>query len=322
MLALLAFGLYATHDVVVKTLGSDYNPVQIVFFSVLFGFPLATLILMRERSASTLRPVHPWWVAARTVAVVCTGLCGFYAFSVLPLAQTYALIFASPLIITILSIPILGEAVGRHRWAAVVVGLLGVMVVLRPGTADLSLGHLAALGAASGSAVASVIARRIAREERGVVLMLYPMMVNVLLMGALLPLVYRPMPLAHLGLVVLIAVFGFAAGLLMLVAFRLADAALVAPMHYSQIVWAALYGWAFFGETNDTATWAGAGLVIASGLYVVLRESIGGSENAPVLTGRQRVETGTSPRIAAAIRARATRIPPGYEVLAKRPKGQ
>jgi len=320
LFALAAFGLYATHDVVVKVLGASYAPIQIVFFSVLFSFPLATIVLIRDPSAGTLRPVHPWWIALRTGAVVLTGLSGFYAFSVLPLAQVYAIIFAAPLLVTVLSIPVLGERVGPHRWGAVAVGLLGVLVVLRPGGENLGTGHLAALLAAFGSATASVIARRIGREERGVVLMIYPMMVNFALMGALLPQFYQPMPLIHIGGIAMIAGLGFTAGLLTITAYRLADAALVAPMHYSQIVWAAAYGWIFFGERGDAATWTGAGIVILSGLYVVLREATGKSTVSPVIAGRQRVETGTSPRVAQALRARAARVPPGHEALAKRHK--
>ncbi|WP_124109987.1 DMT family transporter [Palleronia sp. THAF1] len=322
LLALLSFGLYATHDAVVKLLGGSYSPIQIVFFSVLFAFPLATLLLMQEKSAATLRPVNPGWVALRTVAAVATGVSGFYAFTVLPLAEAYALIFASPLLITVLSIPILGESVGRHRWAAVLVGLFGVMVVLRPGATALTLGHAAALMAALGHATASVISRKIGNQERGVVMVLYPMMVNVVLMGCLLPSVYVPMPLVDLGLTAVIAGLGFTAGLIIITAFRQSDAAVVAPMHYSQILWAALYGWLFFDETGDTATWIGAGIIIASGLYVVLREAGGASENSPVLKARTRLETGTSPRIAAAIRARAAQMPPGYQALANRDKRQ
>ncbi len=148
LLALLAFGIYATHDVIVKILGSTYSPFQIVFFSVLFSFPLAMILLIRDTEPGHLRPVHPWWTAVRTVAAVTTGGAAFYAFSVLPLAQVYAILFAAPLLITILSIPILGERVRLRRWMAVIVGLCGVLVVLRPGTTDLELGHLAALVAA------------------------------------------------------------------------------------------------------------------------------------------------------------------------------
>lgn len=165
LFALLAFGLFSTHDVIVKVLGSSYAPFQIVFFSVLLSFPLVMLMLMRDSTRGTLIPAHPWWTAARTIAVIITATCAFYAFSVLPLAEVYAILFAMPLMITILSIPVLGERVGLHRWGAVIVGLCGVLVVLRPGTASLSLGHLSALMAAVGGAVASIIVRRIGKDE-------------------------------------------------------------------------------------------------------------------------------------------------------------
>src|SRR6056297_1778793 len=148
LLALLAFGIFSTHDVAVKILGGIYSPFQIVFFSVLLSFPLAMVMLMRDARPGTLVPAHPWWLAVRTVAAVITGVSAFYAFSVLPLAQTYAILFATPLLITILAIPVLGEVVRLRRWLAVLVGLAGVLVVLRPGQTDLSPGHLAALVAA------------------------------------------------------------------------------------------------------------------------------------------------------------------------------
>ena len=146
--ALLAFAIFSTHDVIVKILGATYAPFQIVFYSVLLSFPLAFIMLMRDVNPGTLVPVHPWWLALRTVAVVATGVSAFYAFTVLPLAQTYAILFAAPLLITILAIPVLGEKVRLRRWLAVLVGLAGVMVVLRPGSTELSLGHVAALVAA------------------------------------------------------------------------------------------------------------------------------------------------------------------------------
>ncbi|MEE4187897.1 MAG: DMT family transporter, partial [Roseobacter sp.] len=196
LFALAAFGFFALHDVIIKVLGGAYSPIQIVFFSVVFSFPLATLFLLRDTTTGTLIPVHPWWMAARTVAAVITGFCAFYAFSVLPLAQVYAILFAAPLIITILAIPILGERVRLQRWIAVFIGLCGVMIVLRPGQQDMELGHLAALTSAVCGAFASIVVRKIGRDERTVVIMLYPMMANFLVMAALLPLVYVPMPLA------------------------------------------------------------------------------------------------------------------------------
>ncbi len=314
--ALAGFAIFATHDAVVKLLGGQYAAFQIVFFSVVFSFPLATGLLMRDAVEATLRPVHPWWSGLRSVAAMLTGVSAFYAFSVLPLAQVYSILFAAPLIITVLSIPVLGERVGIHRWAAVLLGLGGVLVVLRPGTAELGLGHLAALTAAVSGALASVIVRKIGHRERSVALMLYPMMGNFLLMAVAMPFVYRPMPLGDLGLFGVIAVFGFTAGLCMIAAYKSGDAAIVAPMQYSQIIWATGFGFFFFNEQPDARTALGAAIIIASGLYIVIRESIAGnSRNTPVLRTRSRPETGTMPRISSLLGRR--RSFDGAEGLAK-----
>jgi len=298
LLALTAFGLYATHDVFVKSLGATYSSFQIVFFSVLLSFPLVTLMLMRDTTKDTLIPVHPWWTALRTASAVVTGGSAFYAFSVLPLAQVYAILFAAPLIITALSIPILGERVGIHRWGAVVVGLLGVIVVLRPAAEPLGLGHAAALTAALGSSLTAVIIRKIGRDERSAVLLLYPMMANAAVMGALLPFVFVPIGGTEFAMFAAMAAFGFAGGLLIIGAYKSGDAAIVAPMQYSQILWAAGYGFAYFDEFPDLWTWIGAAVIIASGIYIVLRESLRGiSRTTPVLRTRSRPDTGTQPRV-------------------------
>ena len=301
-MALAAFALFATHDVAVKMLGGRYATAQVVFFSTVFMLPLVVTMLLRDGEPGTLFPRHPWWTALRTLAAVVTGVSAFYAFSVLPLAEVYTILFAAPLIITVLSIPILGEVVRVHRWAAVVAGLAGVVIVLRPGETDLTLGHAAALTAAASGALASVIVRKIGREERAAVLMLYPMMANLALMGAAVPFVYEPMPLGDLGLWVGMAALAFAASLALIEAYRRADAVLVAPMQYSQILWAALYGWLFFGEGIDGGTALGGAVIIASGLYIVFREGRGRSANAPVLATRSRAETGTAPRVSQLLR--------------------
>jgi len=316
--ALLGFAVFSTHDAVIKLLGGDYSPFQILFFSVLLGFPFATLMLMHDKAQDNLRPVHPGWVAVRTVAGSVTGAAAFYAFSVLPLAQVYAFIFAAPLLITVLSIPILGESVGIHRWAAVAIGLIGVLIVLRPGAEALTAGHMAGLAAAAGSAVVSVITRKIGKEERSAVLMLYPMMAHFLVMGAILPFVYQPMQIQHIGLLAILAALGFSGGLCIIGAYRNADAAMVAPMQYSQIVWGAGFGFVFFAETPDRYTGIGAAVIISAGLYVVIREALGGqSHNTPVLRTRSRPGTASSLNVGTMLRARATRVLPGHEALAK-----
>ncbi len=304
VMALLAFALFSLHDVFVKLLGAVYSPLQIVFFSVLFSFPLFTLMLVSSGADSQLRPRAPWWTLARTVAVIITGLAAFSAFSLLPLAQTYAILFSTPILITLLSIPILGERVGWHRGGAILLGLVGVMVVLKPGAAVLSLGHLMALIAACGGATAAVIVRRIGTRERSAVLLLYPLLGNLTVAGAGLPSVYVAMPLADIATVAGIAALSLAATALMISAYRTGEAATVAPMQYSQILWATLYGWLVFAEAPESTTLVGAAIVIASGLYIVVREAAGRSANMPVLRTRTRTETGTYPRVGPLLDAR------------------
>ncbi len=305
LLALLAFAVYASSDVVVKFLGGTYSPFQIIFFSVLFSFPLAMLMIMRDATPGTLLPAHPWWMAARTVATLITGAAVFYAFTVLPLAQTYTILFASPLLITLLAIPLLGERIRIRRGLAVLVGLVGVLVVLRPGQTQLSFGHLAALIGAFGGSFASVIVRKIGPDERPVVLLLYPMVANFVVMGCLLPFVYLPMPIEHIGLITVLAVLGSLGGIIIIAAYKTGEAVIVAPMQYSQIIWASFYGYLFFDESVDQNTAIGAGIIIASGLYIVLREGrSGNSKNTPVLETRSRPETGTSLRTGLVMRMR------------------
>lgn len=314
ILALSAFGIFATHDVIIKYLGGTYSPFQIVFFSVLFGFPMVTFMLMRGNKAGTLRPVHPWWVAFRTVATVITAASAFYAFSVLPLAQVYAILFAAPLLITLLAIPILGEKVGIRRALAVLVGLGGVIVVLQPATTVFEIGHLAALAAAVGGALASVIVRKIGREERSVVLILYPMMANVVLMGAAMPFVYQPMPGIDLAALAVIAALALTATSCLIYAYRLAPAATVAPMQYSQILWASVFGILLFDEALEWATVGGTAIIVASGLYIVFREDRGGnSANTPVLRSRSRAGSPSAPRVAPFLseNQRGPVVPPG-----------
>lgn len=311
LLALGAFAIFSAHDVLVKLLGGHLSPVQIVFFSVLFSFPVLTLLLVRSRTEGNLRPRHPWWSLVRTIAVIVTGFSAFTAFSLLPLAQTYALLFATPLLITVLSIPLLGERVGVHRWGAVVIGLCGVLIVLRPGSTELQLGHVAGLTAAFGSATASIIVRKIGQAERSAVLLLFPLLGNLAVMGAALPLVYEPMPLGDIAAVAGIAILSIAATSLIIFAYRTAEAAVVAPMQYSQIVWATVFGWLIFAEMPDGMTLLGAAVVIASGLYIVMRESGARSDdNQPVLNTGTRHDIGTFPSAGTLIEDAADRPGP------------
>lgn len=300
LFALLGFALFSTHDAIIKHLGGAYTAFQIIFFRTLLSFPVVTVMLMRDRTDANLRPRHPWWITLRTCSDMLAGAGAFYAFSVLPLAQVYAMLFASPLLITILAVPILGERVRLRRGLAVIVGLIGVIIVLRPGAVPISLGHLAALASALGGATSSIVARKIGHEERSAVILLYPMMANFVVMGALMPFVYVPMPVIDLGGMAVVAFFAIIAGLCIIAAYRKAEAVIVAPMQYSQILWAAFYGYLFFHEQIDGYTALGIAVIVASGLYIVFRESSStASENRPVSHIRARPDAGPGTRLSA-----------------------
>jgi len=142
-----------------------------------------------------------------------------------------------------------------------------------------------------------VIVRKIGKDERTVVLLLYPMITNFVLMAMLMPLVYEPMPfsdMAGTGAMAVLAIFG---SMLLIAAYREADAAIVAPMQYSQIIWAAGFGVLIFEETTDLWTFVGTAIIVASGLYIELREGRSVGSQQPVLRSKAKPETSTTPRV-------------------------
>jgi len=300
-----AFATFSIHDVFIKQLGATYSPFQIVFFGALLSFPLITIVLMSDQKPGTLRPVHPWWIALRSVSGSTAAVCVFYAFGKLPLSQVYGILFAAPLIITVLAIPILGETVRLRRGLAVLVGLVGVLVVLRPGTTPMSSGHIAALFAAFAGALNSIIVRKIGNDERGVVMILYPMLANLVLTALILPFVYVEVPIADFGQLAVVSALALLAMGFQIAAYTRGDAIIVAPMQYSQIVWAAIFGALLFGEFPEWQTYVGTAIIVLSGIYILKREATGDvSRNTPVLKTRTRIGLSTGMRVGSILRRR------------------
>ena len=269
--ALAAYSLYSLADITIKFLGGSYGPAQIMFFAGIASFPLLALLMMTDPVAGSLRPVYPVWTAARMVIAVANGFLVAYAFANLPLSQAYAIFFLMPLMICLLAVPLLGEPIDLPRGLAVGVGLAGVIVVLRPGQMPLQLAHLAAFAGATLGALYYIILRKTGGAERMVVIMLYPLLAQTAVMAALLPLVYQPMPMLHLGLTWLMALEGFAGSLLIIAAYRLAPAVVIAPMQYVQIIIATLFSTLYFNEPMDAYTVAGIAVIIAAGLFIMTR---------------------------------------------------
>ena len=271
LFSVIAFSLYALNDITIKFLGGSYSPVQIVFFSSIAGLPLVIAHLMVDPVPGTLRPVLWRFTLARMAIVMVNGLLVAYAFARLPLSEAYAIFFLMPLFICVLAVPLLGEAIDLPRGLAVLAGLGGVIIVLRPDAVALHWAHLSALIGAGLGALYYIILRKTGGRERMAVIMLYPMMAQILSLIALMPWVYQPMTGLHMGLLGLMAVEGFVGSLFMVWAYRAAPALVVAPMQYVQIIVATLFGTLCFNEPMGLRSVIGIAVIIAAGLFIMAR---------------------------------------------------
>ena len=283
-LALVGFAVFSLHDALVKAVGS-VPTFQVVFFAVLFSFVPFSVALALARPERSFRPRLPGLVALRCVFATSGLLCAFHAFGNLPLAEVYALMFSAPILITLLAIPILGERVRAFRWFAIALGMAGVLVVLRPDASALSAGHAAALGAALSIASAAVITRRIGGREHGLTLILYPLLGNVVVTGIGTAFVYEPMPLATLASLGGVGILSVVGQSFVIEAYRRSEAQFVAPMQYSQMIWAIGYGALVFDEPVDATVLAGSAIIVLAGLLFVWRE-LAASTRRPVLSTR------------------------------------
>lgn len=270
LLGLAGFGLFSIADGTIKFLGGTYHPVQIVAFASLFMLPLIGLLWLKDRPR--LRPVHPWLMALRTLALIANALLVTYAFTAMPLAQAYAIFFTMPLVLTLLAWPILGDRVDAMSGLAVVLGLIGVIVALNPGRIEFGMGHLAAVLGMLMAAVHYLIIRKTGGAESSVALLLYPVAGQCLAAFLLLPGRYQPMPLHDIATIASISVFGMAGTLAMFAAYRSAPPVVVAPTQYSQIAWAAVFGALFFAEPMTATTAIGMVIIAAAGVLVVMRQ--------------------------------------------------
>jgi len=164
LIALSGNIMFATSDAIVKLLTARYSVFQIIVSQALFALVPLTVMVLRSDNFRNLRVHHPRLVLARAALAGTATVFGFYSFSQLPLAESYSIAFCTPLFVTLLSIPILGEKVGLHRWGAVLVGFIGILVMVRPGFATLHAGHAAALIGAGLGAFTVLVMRRIARH--------------------------------------------------------------------------------------------------------------------------------------------------------------
>ena len=261
------------NDAVAKLLTDRHDPVQILFLRNLVAVPIIAAAALALRGPSALRSRKPGLHALRGLLMLAGTWLYFSGLSLLPLARATALIFAAPLIITALSVPLLGERVGPWRWGAVILGFAGVLIVVQPGGAAFQAAALLPLGAALAYALLMISARWIGPEDGFWTTMLFIVLFPMLYSAPFAAAVWTPPRLADLGLFVACGICGSLGITLIGQAFRLAPASAVAPFDYTALLWATALGWAVWGDVPRGATVAGALVIVASGLLVAWREA-------------------------------------------------
>ncbi len=259
-------------DASAKWLGQTYAPVQIVFLVELFALVPISVFVWRSGGLVALRTRRPFAHALRGSLLFASMLLFYMGLRGLPLAEAIAVSFTTPLFITALSRPLLGEAVGVRRWAAVVIGFLGALIMVRPGTEAFRPDALLVLTSAFCFALATLLTRRLTRTETDVALVSYTTVITGL---ASLPFAipaWQAPSTGDLGLFALAGIAGGAAAYLLVIAYRNAPAAVVAPFDYSSIIWASVFGWIVWRESPEPAVWIGAAIVAGAGAYITRRE--------------------------------------------------
>lgn len=270
-LGLLAFGAYAGYDISAKVLGASYHPLQIIFAACAMTLLLLGPYILITGNSRRLWPNKPGLMALRCGGTVVNFIAGVSAFTMLPLAEAYVIFFTMPLFIALLAVPVLGERFDPVRGIAVLIGLAGVIVALDPVATPLGLGHALALTGALVGAVNYVLIRKTGAVENTAVMLFWPQIMLFAVVTATMPWVFRPMPAADLGISAAMAVVLMIGMIAVVEAYRRAAAIIVAPMQYSQILWAAIFGSLLFNEAIDTRTLIGCLLIAVAGIIVVAR---------------------------------------------------
>jgi drug/metabolite transporter (DMT)-like permease len=264
---------FSCADVIAKALAGSLPTAEVAWLRYL-TFSALVLPLLFLRGGPKLGSVRPGLQIVRGLAMVGSALLFTAGLRYLPVADSTAIYFVSPILITALSIPFLGEVVGWRRWAAALVGLLGVLVVIRPGTSAFEMASLLPLAGATCWAAASIVTRKMSGADRPITTMGYSALVGLVVTTAMLPFAFvMPSP-EQIALGIGFGVLSTFGHWLVVLAYRHASASVIAPYGYAQLIWAGVLGFLAFGTLPDAFTIAGAGIIAASGLYTAYRERV------------------------------------------------
>ena len=274
LLMLLAVFLFVIMDATGKALTADYNIWQISWARYLFHLAILPAFLHRQSFVSIVRTSRLKLQLLRSALMLGATVFFFGAVSYIPLAEATAIGFVSPLLVAAFSVPLLGEKVGPRRWAAVIVGFVAVMLMIRPGFGMVHWAYLLPLGSATCFALYQITTRILSRHDSSVTTLAHSVSIGLLVtsIAVLIPGYWRAPDLHGWMLMVLVGAVGGIAHYILIRALTLAPAALLAPFAYLQLVWAAVVGYLWFGDIPGWPTLAGMAVLAASGLYVMYRE--------------------------------------------------
>lgn len=276
LLMVLSVFLFTSMDGLVKWVAQWHPTGQIVFFRNLFAFLPILLFVRGAGGLAVPRTSNIGGHVVRGAVGVAAMVCFFAAYAILPLGDAVAIGMSGPIFMTALSVPLLAEQVGPRRWIAVMIGFLGVLVMTRPGAGVFDPGALLALGGAFFYALAMVAIRKLSRTEHPTTIVFYFTLFAMLAAAASLPFGQWVTPASWIDFALLasIGLIGGFAQFAMTHAFRLAPVAIVAPFDYLAVVFAMAIGFAVWGDVPDPWILTGAAIVIASGLYILHRETV------------------------------------------------
>ena len=267
-----AMAIVPLMDGIAKHLSDEMSVLQVSWARYFAHFAiLLPLVLIKHRPAQLL-PRQPFLQVVRGGLLLISTVCFFWSISLMPLADALAIVFVSPLVVTALSPWLLGETVGLRRWSAVIVGFLGACIIIRPGPEMLSSGAPFALAAGVCYALYLISTRRLAGSAPPSITLFYTALVGAIVLSLAVPFAWTTPDMSQIVLMAGLGLIAAIGHFLVIKAFDSAPASLLAPYGYSEIVMATAVGYLVFGDFPDSWTWAGIAIVIASGVYISLRE--------------------------------------------------
>ncbi|NRP21632.1 Riboflavin transporter [Ensifer adhaerens] len=271
LLVLAAFFVFSATDAIVKIMAGKMPAPQVTFFVTIAALLLLLVHALVTGRLRRLIPREPSLAFWRALLLALDTLLIHYAFAKLPLAEAYLIAFMTPILVAMLSFVFLGERLSRIGWAGVLIGFAGVVVALKPGVAPLNFGHLAAFGSAVLFALSLILLRRakVAETDEALVASLLVVMTPVAFAVAAVSGEPAPPDLSDLGFSVAGGALMLGGHALLVRAFRVGEASVVAPFQYSQIIWGCLYGMFLFATPLEVYTLLGAAIIILSGWLVL-----------------------------------------------------